>query len=209
MANASANSRLEHNLSNCGDRSIQTSALPISRAQAGLAAANLLRCPQRVQSSLPFRMGKMATNSTMPDFRQPNAIERAFNRFFGVLVGLGLGMKHNYLLQVRGRKSGKLYSTPIDLLEIGGKRFLVAPRGRTQWVRNAEAAGEVTLKRGSFKQSFRLRAIPDSEKGQYLKAYLDSFKTTVQRYFSVPAGSEAQAFASIAANYPVFELIEK
>jgi len=151
----------------------------------------------------------MATNSSMPAFRQPTAVERAFNRCFGFLVGLGLGMKHNYLLQVRGRKSGKLYSTPIDLLEIAGKRFLVAPRGRTQWVRNAEAAGEVTLKRGSFKQSFRLRAIPDAEKPALLKAYLDRFKTTVQRYFPVPAGSDATALASVAANYPVFELIEK
>jgi deazaflavin-dependent oxidoreductase (nitroreductase family) len=136
-------------------------------------------------------------------------MERAFNRFFGFLVGLGLGLKHNYLLQVRGRKSGKLYSTPIDLLEIDGRRFLVAPRGRTQWVRNAEAAGEVTLKRGGFSQAFRLRAIPDSDKPQYLKAYLDSFKTTVQRYFSVPAGSDLQAFAGIAANHPVFELLSE
>jgi deazaflavin-dependent oxidoreductase (nitroreductase family) len=151
----------------------------------------------------------MATNSTMPAFRQPSAMERAFNRFFGVLVGLGLGMKHNYLLQVRGRKSGKLYSTPIDLLEIGGQRFLVAPRGRTQWVRNAEAAGEVTLKRGSFKQSFRLRAIPDAEKPELLEAYLNHFKTTVQRYFPLAAGADAQAFVSFAANYPVFELVEK
>src|ERR1039458_6030598 len=89
----------------------------------------------------------MATNSSTPVFRRPTAMERAFNRLFGFLVGLGFGLKHNYLLQVRGRKSGKLYSTPIDLLETGGKRFLVAPRGRTQWVRNAEAAGEVMLKR--------------------------------------------------------------
>jgi len=144
----------------------------------------------------------------MPAFLQPNAMERTFNRFFGVLVGLGLGMKHNYLLQGRGRKSGKLYSTPIDLLEIGGERFLVPPRGRTQWVRNAEAAGEVTLKRGSYKQSFRLRAIPDAAKPELLKAYLDSFRTTVRRYFPVPPSSDAQAFASIAVNYPVFELVE-
>ena len=139
-------------------------------------------------------------------FRPPTPMERAFNRFFGFLVGLGFGLKHNYLLEVRGRKSGKLYSTPIDLLEIGGRRFLVAPRGRTQWVRNAEAAEEVALKKGSFRQSFRLRAIPDSDKPPYLKAYLDSFKTTVQRYFPVPAGSGAQAFVSVAENYPVFEL---
>jgi deazaflavin-dependent oxidoreductase (nitroreductase family) len=148
-------------------------------------------------------------NSSMTAFRKPNAIEGLFNRCFGFLVGLGLGPKYNYLLQVRGRKSGKLYSTPIDLLEIDSKRYLVAPRGRTQWVRNAEAAGEIALKRGSWRQSFRLRAVPDAEKPELLKAYLDRFKIAVQRYFPVAAGSDAQAFAAIAANYPVFELIEK
>lgn len=145
--------------------------------------------------------------SVKDSFRQPSSVERLFNRCFGFLVGLGLGKKHNYLLQVRGRKSGKLYSTPIDLLELGGRRYLVAPRGRTQWVRNAEAAGEIALKKGSYHRSFRLRAIADADKPELLKAYLDSFKTTVQRYFPVAAGSEAQAFASVAANYPVFELM--
>lgn len=152
------------------------------------------------------RIVAMETTPQTPVFQPPTAVERSFNRVFGFLVGLGLGMKHNYLLQVRGRKSGKLYSTPIDLLEMDGKRFLVAPRGRTQWVRNAEAAGEVTLKKGSFRQSFRLRAIPDAEKPPLLKAYLDRFKTTVQRYFPIPAGSDVQAFESIAAKHPVFEL---
>jgi len=144
-----------------------------------------------------------------PSFRQPTAPEKLFNRFFGFLVGLGLGLKHNYLLQVRGRKSGKLYSTPINLLEIDGKRFLVAPRGRTQWVRNAEAVGEIALKKGGFQQRFRLRSVPDPQRLEILKAYLDRFKPTVQRYFPVAAGSDAQAFASIAVNYPVFELIAR
>ncbi|MBZ5628756.1 MAG: nitroreductase family deazaflavin-dependent oxidoreductase [Acidobacteriia bacterium] len=145
---------------------------------------------------------------TPPAYRKANAVEIVFNRIFGVLVGLGLGMRHNYLVQVRGRKSGKAYSTPIDLLELRGKRYLVAPRGRTQWVRNAEAAGEVTLKRGSLRRTFQIRPIPDSEKPEILKAYLDSFRTTVQRYFPVAAGSPAEAFAGIAADYPVFELID-
>lgn len=144
----------------------------------------------------------------MPVFRKPNAIEGLFNRCFGFLVGLGLGPKYIYLLQVRGRKSGKLYSTPMDLLEIDGKRYLVAPRGRTQWVRNAEAVGEIALKKGSWRQSFRLRAVPDADKPELLRAYLDGFKTAVQRYFPVVAGSDAQTFVAIAANYPVFELIE-
>lgn len=147
-------------------------------------------------------------NSGIAVFRKPTAIERVFNRCFGFLVGLGLGPKYIYLLQVRGRKSGKRYSTPVDLLEIDGKRYLVAPRGRTQWVRNAEATGETALKRGNWRQSFRLRAVRDAEKPELLKAYLDRFKIAVQRYFPVAAGSDAQAFAAIAANYPVFELIE-
>jgi deazaflavin-dependent oxidoreductase (nitroreductase family) len=141
------------------------------------------------------------------EFRKPNAFERWFNRMFGVMVGLGLGLRHNYLLQVRGRKSGKVYSTPVDLLDLCGKRYLVAPRGRTQWVRNAEAAGEVTLKRGEFRKTFRLQPVPDADKPEILKAYLDSFKPTVQRYFPVPAGSPPEAFAKVAKDYPAFELI--
>ncbi len=128
-------------------------------------------------------------------------------RIFGFVAGLGWGFSHNYLLQVRGRKSGKIFSTPVDLLVIDGKRFLVAPRGRTQWVRNAEAAGEVTLKKGSQRQKFRLRALSDQEKPEILKAYLDQFKREVQTYFPVAAGSPVEAFRELVQSYPAFELI--
>jgi deazaflavin-dependent oxidoreductase (nitroreductase family) len=148
-------------------------------------------------------------NGNVPDFRAPSAGERLFNRLFGFLVGLGIGLRHNYLLQVRGRKTGKLYATPIDLLGFRGKKYLVAPRGRTQWVRNAEAAGEVTLKKGSHRQRYRLRPLSDTDKPEILKAYLDSFKTEVQRYFPVPAGSPASSFAEVASVYPAFELVEQ
>lgn len=134
-------------------------------------------------------------------------VERILNRTFGFIVGLGLGPSHIYLLQVRGRKSGRLYSTPVDPLELGGKRYLVAPRGRTQWVRNAEAAGEVTLKRGGTLQKVRLRPIADADKPEILKAYLDNFKREVQRYFPVTAGSPPEAFVDLASSYPAFELL--
>ena len=140
-------------------------------------------------------------------FQAPSAGERFFNRAFGFLVGLGIGFPYNYLLQVRGRKSGKIYSTPIDLLELNGKKFLVAPRGRTQWVRNAEAAGEVTLKKGRTVLTFRLRPLGEAEKPPVLKAYLDSFRREVQRYFPLPAGSPPGTFEKISGDYPAFELI--
>ena len=143
-------------------------------------------------------------NANLTEFRAPNAAERVFNRVFGSLVGLGLGFSYNYLLQVRGRKSGKIYSTPIDLLEFQGKKLLVAPRGRAQWVRNAEAAGEITLKRGRSRQRFRLRPLSDTEQPEILKAYLDRFKKEVQRYFPVPAGSPPRAFEYLSSHYPAF-----
>jgi deazaflavin-dependent oxidoreductase (nitroreductase family) len=140
-------------------------------------------------------------------FLRPTTAERLFNRIFGVLIGLGLGLKHNYLLQVRGRKSGRIYSTPVDVLEVEGRLFLVCGRGRAQWVSNAEASGRVTLRKGSWRRDFGLSPVPDEQKPELLKRYIERFKLTVQRYFPVPAGSPTNAFASVAPRYPVFELI--
>jgi deazaflavin-dependent oxidoreductase (nitroreductase family) len=147
-------------------------------------------------------------NQASPLFRKPNLFERALNKAFGVLVGLGIGLRHNYLVEVPGRRTGRLYSTPVDLLEFKEKRFLVAPRGRTEWVRNAESTGEVVLRRGKVKQKFRIRIVSNEEKPEILKAYLDRFKLTVQRYFPVAANSDAGAFIEVADRYPVFECFQ-
>jgi deazaflavin-dependent oxidoreductase (nitroreductase family) len=139
------------------------------------------------------------------EYEAPSSGEKFFNRAFGFLAGLGIAPSFIYLLEVKGRKSGKTFSTAVNLMELEGKRFLVAPRGRTQWVRNAEAAGEVTLKRGSRRQ-FRLRSLDDSEKPPLLKAYLTNYKSAVQKFFPVTPDAPVQEFTKIAAGYPVFEL---
>ena len=136
----------------------------------------------------------------------PSVTERWFNSLFGLLVGLGLGLPHNYLLQVQGRKTGRIYSTPVNVLDYEDKRFLVAPRGETQWVRNAIASGHAWLKRGRSREQFSLRILENRDKPILLREYLNRYKTTVQRYFPVQAGSPKEAFSSVAANYPVFEL---
>jgi len=129
------------------------------------------------------------------------------NRAIGMLARLGLGPSHIWLLEVRGRRSGRIRVTPVDLLSERERLYLVAPRGYTEWVRNAEASGEVTLQRGSRRTSYRLRALSEAEKPPVLKAYLDRFRREVQRYFPIPAGSPAGAFAPLASRYPVFELL--
>jgi hypothetical protein len=142
-----------------------------------------------------------------PAFRAPSSLERTFNQAFGLLVGLGLAPRDYYVLQVRGRKSGRVYGTPVSLVSLHGVRFLVAPRGRTQWVRNAEAANEVVLKRAASRGRFRLRALADADKPPVLLAYLERYRSVVQRYFPIPTGSPPGAFAEIAARYPVFEVL--
>jgi deazaflavin-dependent oxidoreductase (nitroreductase family) len=148
----------------------------------------------------------MSATPAMPEFLEPKPVEKFLNRAFGFLVGLGIGPGYMYLLQVRGRKSGRVYSTPVNVLHVEAKRYLVAPRGCTQWVRNAEAVGEITLKKGRYRQAFRLPPIPDSGKPELLKIYLERFVNAVQRYFPVKTGSRPEAFRDVAPNYPVFEL---
>ena len=81
-----------------------------------------------------------------------------------------------YLLQVQGRKSGRIYSTPVNVLDYNGKRLLVNPRGETQWVRNARVSGQVWLKRGRSRQRYKLRVLDDQEKPEILRQYLTRYK---------------------------------
>ncbi len=172
-----------------------------------LVVARLHVTDSLIAPSTPAVENDRAKKQESEYFNQPTTLDRVFNKLFGLLVGLGLGLPHNYLLQVRGRKSGRVYSTPVDVLSRNGKRYLVAPRGYTQWVRNAIASGTVSLKKGRRSEKFGIRILSDDEKPEILKSYLDRYKLTVQRYFPVPAGSPTEAFRRLTGQYPVFELI--
>ncbi len=191
-------------------------ALAIGRLVIGRSRIRRLEIDELVVARLqvtdsvpsdPATKSGPSPKETKESFNQPATFARVFNKLFGFFVGLGLGLPHNYLLQVRGRKSGRVYATPVDVLNREGKRYLVAPRGYTQWVRNALASGTVSLKKGRRSEEFGIRILSDEEKPEILKAYLDRYKLTVQRYFPVPAGSGTEAFRPLTGNYPVFELL--
>ena len=120
---------------------------------------------------------------------QPSLLDRIVNRVFGFLVKIGFGLAHNFLLEVQGRKSGRIYATPVNVLTHENKRYLVAPRGDTPWVRNVVVSQKATLVRGAKRENVRMRAIADDAKPEILKAYVDRYRLTVQRYFPIPAGS--------------------
>jgi hypothetical protein len=82
-----------------------------------------------------------------PSYLTPGAVDRIFGHALAFLVWIGLIRGHFYVLEVRGRKSGKTISLPVDPLDFEGRRYLVSARGETNWVRNARTAGEVVLAR--------------------------------------------------------------
>src|SRR5262249_12308754 len=123
------------------------------------------------------------------------------------LVRVGLVGGHFFVLEVRGRKSGRIISLPVDPIEIAGKRYLVCARGESNWVRNARAAGEVALVRGLRRRHFALRELAEAQRQPVLKAYLDAYAREVQRFFPVPKGAPVAVFEALAPRYPVFELI--
>jgi deazaflavin-dependent oxidoreductase (nitroreductase family) len=140
-------------------------------------------------------------------FEQPSAVERFFNGAFGWLVGVGVGPGYARVLEVRGRKSGKTFTTPVNLLAYDGKLWLVGARGETQWVRNAQAAGEVTLVRGRDKRAYRVQRVPTAQSAVLLREYLERYHSQVQRFFAVQHGAALPEFETIADQHPVFELI--
>jgi F420H(2)-dependent quinone reductase len=131
----------------------------------------------------------MTATANSAKYQPPSPFEALFNRTFGFLASLGLAPKFIYQLEVRGRKTGKIYRSPVNLMEIAGKRILVAPRGRTQWVRNAEATGEIVLKRAAYRQAFSLRPIADADKPPILKEYLHRYASAVKKFFPIPPNS--------------------
>ena len=90
-----------------------------------------------------------------PSYLRPGAVDRIFGRTLSFLVRIGVVRGHFYVLEVRGRYSGKMISLPVDPLELGGKLYLVCARGDSNWVRNARAAGEVVLARAMRRRRHR------------------------------------------------------
>jgi len=140
-------------------------------------------------------------------FQKESTVDRLFNRLMGRALKLGFAPGYMRLLEVRGRKSGKTFTTPVNVLEFQGRRYLVAARGETAWARNARAAGHIVLRRGSSSESLMVRELADADKPEVIKAFLDRFASQVQRFFDVPAGSPPDAFRAAASRTPVFELV--
>jgi deazaflavin-dependent oxidoreductase (nitroreductase family) len=132
----------------------------------------------------------------------------AFNPFIAFLTRSGVSVLGSRVLAVKGRTSGEWRTTPVNLLDLDGRRYLVAPRGETQWVRNLRVAREGELRVGKRVEAFRGRELPDDEKVAVLRAYLKRWKFEVGVFFEgVGPDSTDEQLREIAPRHPVFEVL--
>lgn len=129
------------------------------------------------------------------------------NAVVGLVIGsLGKSPAGAQLLEVRGRASGNVRTVPVNPVEVDGNRFLVAPRGETQWVKNFRASGEGALRVGDRRERIVGRELADEDKPEILRAYLDRWYWQVSGQFDVPKDASLEQLAAIAHNHPVFHI---
>ena len=133
---------------------------------------------------------------------------KVINGLAKALIRFGLGPRSRCLLTVPGRKSGRPYTTPVTVVEHNRIRWLVAPYGEVNWVRNARAVGRVALQRGSRAESVSLVEVEPQERAPILQKYL-LLEPITQPYFDARPDSPLDAFASEAARHPVFRIQEQ
>ena len=136
---------------------------------------------------------------------QRNLSRRLIDALSTAGIKRGIGPSQRYLLTVVGRKTHTSHTTPVSVVIDGSTRYLVAPYGEVDWVRNARIAGVVTLARGRRSGQFSLAAPPAAEAGSILKRYL-KLEPITRPYFSVSAAAPAEAFEAEVTEHPVFRL---
>jgi deazaflavin-dependent oxidoreductase (nitroreductase family) len=136
--------------------------------------------------------------------------KHVLNRLVAGLTRLGISVAGSRVLEVRGRKSGEWRRTPVNPLTFEGARYLVAPRGHTQWVKNLRADPEGRLLVGRRIEPFSALEVSDEEKEPLLRAYLKRWAWEVGAFFGgVGPDSTPEEVARIAPDHPVFRVEER
>jgi deazaflavin-dependent oxidoreductase (nitroreductase family) len=133
--------------------------------------------------------------------------KNVFNRTVAALTRAGVSFWGSRVLEVPGRKTGEPRRTPVNLMTFEGGRYLVAPRGHTQWVRNLRVSGSGRLLIGRRGEDFTAVELADDEKPALLRAYLRKWKWETGQFFGgVGADAPEEELRRIAPDHPVFRI---
>ena len=147
-------------------------------------------------------------NAAEARYVKPKSATNLFNDTVGRLTKMGVSVYGSRILAVRGRKSGEWRTTPVNPLYLpDGARYLVAPRGNTQWVRNLRVVGTGELRVGRKVEPFSATEIADDDKPAILRAYLKRWKFEIGVFFDgVDAKAPEEKLREIAPGYPIFHI---
>jgi deazaflavin-dependent oxidoreductase (nitroreductase family) len=147
-------------------------------------------------------------NATDTRYIKPGTATLIFNATVARLTRMGISVYGSRVLAVRGRKSGEWRTTPVNPLTLtDGTRYLVAPRGNAQWVRNLRVIGTGELRVGRRTEPFRATEVKDDDKPAILREYLKRWKFEVGVFFDgVDAKAPTEKLREIAPGYPVFRV---
>ena len=141
-------------------------------------------------------------------FQEPGWFTKnVFNRVVAWMTKAGVSVAGSRVLEVKGRKSGEWRRTPVNLLVFEGDRYLVAPRGNTQWVRNMRVSGGGQLILGRRTEEFTAQEVPEDERVPLLRAYLEKWKWEVGAFFEgVGPDASDEELRRIAPDHPAFRI---
>jgi deazaflavin-dependent oxidoreductase (nitroreductase family) len=142
----------------------------------------------------------------MPKTYRRGFLTRLVNSAFKQMARRGLGAPYLHQLTVRGRKSGQLHSTPVDIMELGGQRWLVAAYGVTGWVRNVRVSGEAAITRGGRTEKVTVVPAVTAEAVPVLRKYIKDVPVT-RAYFDTAPDAPDEAIAAELDRHPVFRLV--
>ncbi|WP_030527284.1 nitroreductase family deazaflavin-dependent oxidoreductase [Phycicoccus jejuensis] len=139
--------------------------------------------------------------------RPDTRMDAAFNALVRWLTARGISLLGSRVLTVTGRRSGLPRSTPVNLMPLDDERYLVAPRGVTEWVRNVRANPEAELRLGRRTERVRLVEVPVEERPAVLRVYLRRWGWEVGRFVEGLSKDSTDAeLAAAAPGFPVFRV---
>jgi len=129
------------------------------------------------------------------------------NRIVARLTKMGVSLWGSRVLRVPGRKSGLPRSNPVNVLTLDGARYLVSPRGESDWVRNLRASGTGELVVGRRAEAFTAAELTDERTLPVLRAYLRRWKWEVGQFFDgMGPDSTDEELRAIAPKHPIFAI---
>ncbi|HET7077133.1 MAG TPA: nitroreductase family deazaflavin-dependent oxidoreductase [Chloroflexia bacterium] len=139
----------------------------------------------------------------------PRWVFSVFNPIVKFLLGAGVPLGPNGILTVPGRKSGRPRSTPVAIIAVAGRRWIWAPFGEVQWVRNLRAAGGATITVRRRQEAVRATELDPTQRVAFFRDILGPLARGIPFgvwFIRMADRVDLDDPVAAAAGRPVFEL---